>query len=125
MDGYADAREKWIQCATELARAAYKQKEYVRAATLLEDLPEDTRDTRQIRTRGYYLGAKAAANRGELEEAITLMEKVADYSDAGKNIRNWRLELARQRTDAGDYAGARELLAPIADYYRRSGCFRS
>ena len=44
------------------------------------------------------------------------MEKVADYSDAGRNIRNWRLELARQRTDAGDYAGARELLAPIAEY---------
>lgn len=118
MDGFRDAREKWIRSATELARAVYKQREYALAASYLEDLPEDTREIRQIRTRGFYLGAKAAANRGELEEAIALMEKSADYSDAERLLRNWRLELAQQRMDAGEYAEAREILLPIAEHYQ-------
>ncbi len=118
MDGYEDAREKWIQCATELARKAYKEREYTAAAAWLEDLPEDTRTTRQIRTRAYYLGAKAAANRGETEKAIEMMEKVSDYGDARKNIRNWRIALAKEKADAGQYAEALEILAPVAENYQ-------
>ncbi len=118
LDGYREAREKWILSATELAKAAYKQREYALAASYLEDLPEDTREIRQIRTRGFYLGAKAAAARGELEEAIRLMEKSADYSDAERNIRNWRLELAQQKMDAGLYEEAKEILAPLGDQYQ-------
>ena len=118
LDGYREAREKWILSATELARAAYKQREYALAASYLEDLPEDTREIRQIRTRGFYLGAKAAAARGELEEAILLMEKSADYSDAERNIRNWRLELAQQKMNAGLYEEAKEILAPLEDQYQ-------
>ena len=118
MDGYEDARDKWIQCATELARKAYKEREYTAAAAWLEDLPEDTRTTRQIRTRAYYLGAKAAANRGETEKAIEMMEKVSDYGDARKNIRNWRIALAKEKADAGQYAEALEILAPVAENYQ-------
>ena len=118
MDGYEDAREKWIQCATELARKAYKEREYTAAAAWLEDLPEDTRTTRQIRTRAYYLGAKAAANRGETEKAIEMMEKVSDYGDARKNIRNWQIALAKEKADAGQYAEALEILAPVAENYQ-------
>ena len=118
MDGYEDARDKWIQCATELARKAYREREYTAAAAWLEDLPEDTRTTRQIRTRAYYLGAKAAANRGETEKAIEMMEKVSDYGDARKNIRNWRIALAKEKADAGQYAEALEILAPVAENYQ-------
>ena len=118
MDGYEDARDKWIQCATELARKAYKEREYTAAAAWLEDLPEDTRTTRQIRTRAYYLGAKAAANRGETEKAIEMMEKVSDYGDARKNIRNWQIALAKEKADAGQYAEALEILAPVAENYQ-------
>ena len=118
MDGYEDAREKWITCALELARAAYKQKEYAEAAAYLEDLPEDTREIRQIRTRGWYLGAKAAAERGELEEAISMMEKVSTYSDAMRCIRTWRMELARQRMNEGRFDEAKKLLEPVADNYQ-------
>lgn len=117
MDGYEDARTKWIQCATELARVSYRQREYIQAAAWLEDLPEDTRDTLRIRTRAYYLGAKAAAGRGELEEAIFLMEKVPDYSDAPRNIRTWRIELASQKMDQGELEEAREILQPVAENY--------
>ena len=106
MDGY------------ELARKAYKEREYTAAAAWLEDLPEDTRTTRQIRTRAYYLGAKAAANRGETEKAIEMMEKVSDYGDARKNIRNWRIALAKEKADAGQYAEALEILAPVAENYQ-------
>ena len=117
MDGYEDARDKWILCATELARASYRQREYMQAASWLEDLPEDTRDTRQIRTRALFLGAKAMANRGELENAIATMERVADYGDAGRNLRSWRVTLARQYMEEERYAEAREILMPIEDYY--------
>ena len=117
MDGYADARDKWILCATELARVSYKQREYAQAAAWLEDLPEDTKSTIQIRTRALYLGAKAAANRGELPEAIEMMERVADYGDAARNIRNWRISLAQQKMDGGSYAEAREILEPVAENY--------
>ncbi len=118
MDGYQDAREKWLQCAVALAKAAYRQREYLQAVSWLEDLPEDTREIKQIRTRGTYLGAKAAANRGSLEEAIALMEQVSTYSDASRNLRTWRLELARQWMEEERYAEARELLIPIEDYYQ-------
>ena len=118
MDGFRDAREKWIQCATELASAAHKQREYTMAIYWLEDLPEDTRTTIQIRTRAYYLGAKAAANRGDLAEAIGMMEHVPNYSDASSNIRKWRIALARQKMEEGQYEEARALLEPIADYYQ-------
>ena len=117
MDGTQDAREKWIQCATALAQTAYRQREYLQAVSYLEDLPEDTRTTRQIRTRGLYLGAKAAANRGELEEAIGLMERVITYSDAERNVRNWRIALARERMEAERYEEAKEILQPIAENY--------
>ena len=117
MDGYEDARAKWIQCATELARVSYRQREYIQAAAWLEDLPEDTKDTLRIRTRAYYLGAKAAASRGELEEAISIMEKVPTYSDASRNIRSWRIELAGQKMDQGQYEEAREILQPVAENY--------
>ncbi|MCR4877358.1 MAG: soluble NSF attachment family protein [Clostridiales bacterium] len=117
MDGYEDARDKWILCATELARASYRQREYMQAASWLEDLPEDTRDTRQIRTRALFLGAKAMANRGDLENAITTMERVADYGDAGRSLRSWRVTLARQYMEEKKYAEAREILTPVEEYY--------
>ncbi len=117
MDGFQDARQKWIQCATALAQTAYRHREYLQAVSYLEDLPEDTKTTLQIRTRGLYLGAKATAGRGELAEAIALMERVASYGDAEKNIRNWRLSLAQEKMDAAQYEEAREILAPIADNY--------
>lgn len=118
MDGYEDARDKWIQCATEVARQAYRQKEYMLAASYLEDLPENTRETAQIRTRAYYLGARAAADRGELAEAITTMERVSTYGDAEKYIRNWRLAIAEQKIEEEKYEEAREVLAPLGDYYQ-------
>ena len=118
LDGQEDAREKWIRCATALARAAYKLKDYETAAEYLADLPEDTRDTRQIRTRALYLGAKAAEKRGETVHAIEMMEKVADYGDARRTIRTWRLAWARQELEAGHYAQAREILAPLDAQYQ-------
>ncbi len=118
MDGDGDARSKWIQCATELARAAYRKKEYEAAAELLTGLPEDTKTTRQIRTRGWYLGAKAAAGRKEWEKAITMMEHVPDYADAQRNLRNWRIEWARERMQEGLYSEARKILEPVAETYQ-------
>lgn len=118
MDGYGDAREKWILCATEVARAAYRQREYMTAAACLENLPEQTRETGRILTRALYLGAKAAADRGELEEAVAVMERVPSYSDAQKNIRSWRLTLAQQRMDEEKYEEAKAFLQPIADQYQ-------
>ena len=117
MDGDGDAREKWLLCATELARDAYRRRAYEEAAEILTGLPEDTKDTLRIRTRAYYLGAKAAASRGELEEAISIMEKVPTYSDASRNIRSWRIELAGQKMDQGQYEEAREILQPVAENY--------
>ena len=117
LDGFEDARTKWIQCATAMARASYRQREYIQAAAWLEDLPEETRDTRQIRTRAYYLGAKAAADRGELEKAVELMERVPDYSDAQRNIRTWRMALAQGKMDEGMYEEAREILLPVQENY--------
>ncbi|MBQ9211380.1 MAG: hypothetical protein IJ153_06735 [Clostridia bacterium] len=124
LDGQGDARAKWIQCATALARADYRKRDYAAAAAWLEDLPEDTKDTTQIRTRALYLGAKAAANRGELETAIEMIERVITYSDSARNARNWRLTLARQQMDAEDYDGAREILAPIAENYNAQRLMR-
>lgn len=118
MDGDGDARSKWIQCATELARAAYRKKEYETAAEILTGLPEDTKTTRQIRTRGWYLGAKAAASRKEWEKAITMMENVPDYADAQRNLRNWRIEWARERMQEGQYTEARKILEPVAETYQ-------
>ena len=118
LDGQEDAREKWLRCATALARAAYKKKDYETAAAYLTDLPEDTRDTRQIRTRALYLGAKAAEKRGELIHAIEMIEKVADYGDAKRTIRSWRLIWARQELEAGHYARAREILEPLDAQYQ-------
>jgi len=115
MDGIGDAREKWILSATELARAAYKIRDYERAAEILTGLPEDTRETLQIRTRAYFLGAKAAADRGETEKAVEMMEKVPDYGDARKNIRNWRIALAEAALTAGDAERAKEWLEPVAE----------
>ena len=118
MDGYEDARDKWILCATEVARTAYRQREYLMAAGYLENLPEQTREAKQILTRALYLGAKAAADRGELEEAVSLMERVSTYGDAQKNIRNWRMEIAQQRMDEGKYEEAKAVLQPVADQYQ-------
>ena len=124
LDGDGDAREKWILCATEMARAAYKVRDYDRAAELLTGLPEDTADTTRIRTRALYLGAKADAERGELEKAIEKMSLVSTYGDAGKNLRTWRMELAQQKMDAGAWAEAKELLTPIAEYYQAQRMLR-
>ena len=115
LDGTGDAREKWIASATELARAAYKIRDYERAAEILTDLPEDTRDTLQIRTRAWFLGAKAAAERGETEKAVGMMEKVPEYGDARKNIRNWRIALAEAALAAGETERAKEWLQPVAE----------
>ena len=116
MDGDGDAREKWLLCATEMARAAYRAREYERAAEILSDLPEDTKDTINIRTRALYNGAKAAAEQGDLEKAVEMMERVAGYGDSNKNIRNWRIALAEAALDQGEWEKAREWLAPVADH---------
>ena len=117
LDGDGNAREKLIFCATELARAAYKVRDYERAAEILTGLPEDTKETVIIRTRALYLGAKAAAERGEKEKAIEMMEKVSAYSDAQKFIREWRLELAQEMMDRGEWEEAARVLEPISDHY--------
>ena len=117
LDGDGNAREKLIFCATELARAAYKVRDYERAAEILTGLPEDTKETVNIRTRALYLGAKAAAERGEKEKAVEMMEKVSAYSDAQKFIREWRLELAQEMMDRGEWEEAARVLEPISDHY--------
>lgn len=117
LDGYQDARAKWLECATELARTAHKQREYGMALHWLEDLPEDTKEIRQIRTRALYLGAKAAAGRGELAEAIAMGEQVLDYSNTARLVRNWRMELAEQKMELGAYQEALELLEPVSENY--------
>ncbi|MBQ3704884.1 MAG: hypothetical protein II888_00355 [Clostridia bacterium] len=118
MDGYQDARAKWIECAEILAGIAHRQREYTMAISWLEDLPEETRTVQQIRTRAYYLGARAAANRGELAEAIEMMEHVPTYGDASSSIRKWRIALAEQKMDEGLYEEARELLTPVSENYQ-------
>ena len=117
MDGDGNAREKWILCATEIARAAYKVRDYERAAEILTGLPEDTKDTIRIRTRALFLGAKAVAEQGDLEKAIEMMERVSDYGDASKNLRNWRTELAEEKMKQEKWEEAKQWLEPIADQY--------
>lgn len=124
LDGDGNAREKLIFCATEAARAAYKVRDYERAAEILTGLPEDTKETINIRTRALYLGAKAAAERGEKEKAVEMMEKVSGYSDAAKYIRNWRIELAQEKMDRGEWEEARRILEPIADNYNAQKLLR-
>ena len=117
MDGDGDAREKWILCATELARAAYSRKEYEAAAEILSDLPEDTKDTAAIRTRALFNGAKRRAEQGDLEQAVAMMEKVAGYGNSNKNIRNWRIALAEESMEREEWQQALDWLEPVADNY--------
>ncbi len=117
LDGEGDAREKWILCATEMARAAYKVRDYELAAETLTGLPEDTKETLNIRTRALYLGAKAAAEAGDLEKAIGMMDRVSTYSDAQRNLRKWRMTLAEEKMEAEAWAEAKALLEPISEYY--------
>jgi len=112
---YAEAKARWQECALELSRKYYKQREYALAVETLEDIPEVTKEVTQIRTRGTYLGAKAAANRGELETAIEMIERVPDYSDAGKLAKSWRVLLAQTYFDEGKYEEAKAVLESIAD----------
>ncbi len=117
LDGQGDARDQWIYCATELARAAYKLKDYDRAAELLTGLPEDTKETENIRTRALFLGAKAAAEQGDLEKAVNMMERVAGYGDSRKQIRTWRLALAEEAMGREAWEDARGWLEPLSDTY--------
>ena len=118
MDGDGNAREKWILCATETARKAYKARDYLRVIEILEDLPENTTETNRFRTRALYLGAKETAGKGNLEEAIAMMERIADYGDASKNIRTWRMTLAQTCVEEGRLAEAREILLPVQENYQ-------
>ena len=88
MDGDGNAREKWIFCATEIARAAYKIRNYERAAEILTGLPEETKDTIRIRTRALFLGAKAVAEHGDLEKAIEYYSSLDRNIRLDKNVKN-------------------------------------
>ena len=118
LDGDGNAREKWILCATEAARKAYRARDYLRVIEILEDLPENTAETNRFRTRALYLGSKAVAQEGNLEEAIAMMERISDYGDASRTIRSWRMTLAQARMEEGRYAEAREILLPVQEHYQ-------
>ena len=115
LDGDGDARDKWILCATEMAREAYRRRDYERAAEILTGLPEDTKDTTTIRTRALFNGAKVQAEQGNLEKAVEMMEKVAGYGDSSRNIRTWRIALAEEAMNREEWETARAWLEPVAD----------
>ena len=46
-----------------------------------------------------------------------MMEKVAGYGDSERNLRTWRMDLARQWMEEERYEDAREILQPAAENY--------
>lgn len=116
LDGFADAREKWIACAVTLANRCYKNKEYLQAIEILDDLPEQTKESSALLTKSIDQAARAAAKKGQYAEAIALMERIPDYRDAQNLLRTWKYALAQELMEAEKWEEAIPLLEELGNY---------
>ena len=116
LDGYADAREKWISCAVTLATRHYKKKDYASAIALLDALPEQTSESETLRTRSIDRAARAAAKEGAYEEAIALIARIPDYRDDANLLRSWKYTLAESWMKAERWEDVIPLLEELGSY---------
>ena len=101
LDGYLDSRALWIKCGVEMARQAYRDREFQYGVEILDALPEETSDVTRVRTRSLYQGAKAAAGRQDYATAIAMLERIPAYNDASRLLREWRMTLAEKLVEDG------------------------
>ena len=103
-------------CIYRVALRFYKDREYLQALALLDSAPEDTKDISSLRIRSAYQAGKTAGSRGEYREAIELLDRVADYSDAASLGRGYRLALAEELVAAENWEEALPLLEELGSY---------
>jgi len=126
LDGYADARDKLVAASVALARKAYRSRDYLRAAEVLDALPEDaeTAEVTDLRTRALYQGGKAAAKRGEYTEAIALMERIPGWRDAANLAKSWKYALAQSLVKEKKWEEAVVLLEQLEGYRQANRLLR-
>ena len=111
--GYGPAAEKNRDCLLKLAKQAISKKEYDRAMSLLDTLPEEDPDAADLVPRTAYLAGTAAVKAKEYEKAVTMFERAGEYRDAPAKLDQAIESLVGVKLNAGDAAGALELLVRI------------